>query len=472
MARRLPGAAALLALAAILAWSPFALLAGLAAGAVAASATAWPALALALVALAVPFGSLAAMPLGGAAVTAAPVLVALATAGRVGAGLARRQLWRPPARVLWPALPYLGALALSAWWAPDWPAAAIETARWVVLALTLVLAAGLSGREARWVLLALLLAGAVEAVVGIRQALAGLGPEAFLLPGGRARAFGDFAQPNPFAGYMNLVWPVGLALALPALAWRRPHAWGALDGWLAAAGLATAGLAGVALVLSWSRGAWLAAAAGAAAMGVVWLAASLRPPVRPLMLAGLLGLAVAGLALLASERGARLPGGIAARLGSVSTTFSGWDVADAEVHDANFATVERLAHWQAAVAMWADRPWLGQGPGHYEAAYGRYRLNRWAAPLGHAHNYYLHALAETGLAGLVTFLLLLGATVAYALRAALTPRTWLAARLAPGVVGVLAALATHSLTDNLFVHDMTAQVGLLWGLLIASGDHP
>ncbi len=119
--------------------------------------------------------------------------------------------------------------------------------------------------------------------------------------------------------------------------------------------------------------------------------------------------------------------------------------------------------------MWADRPWVGQGPGHYELAYPRYRLPRWPEPLGHAHNLYLHLLAETGLVGLTAYLLLLGSFALVALRAALAPATPLQAALGLGAVGVLAALAFHSLIDNLYVHDLTVQLGLVVGLTVAAG---
>ncbi len=470
-AHRAPGAAALGVLAAGLAWAPPTALALGAGGAAALATAAWPALALAVVAVAVPFGPLAALPLGGASLTLVPVLVAWAACARLGRGLVARRVWLPSRGLLWPLALMLLALLTSAWGAPDWRAAGLELARWLVLALALVLAADLAGRgqAVRLVLTVLLVAGALEAVVGARQALAGAGPEAFAIAGGRTRAFGDFGQPNPFGGYMNMVWPLGLALVAPWLGGRRAGRRPTVPGWLRVLGLAAGGLAGLGLLLSWSRGAWLAAMVGAAAMALVWLAAVLRPPVRPVallaLIAGLMlaltGLAVGGLA--------RSPAAITARLGSVAETFAVWDVADVEVNDANFATVERVAHWQAAAAMWADRPWVGQGPGQYELAYPRFRLARWPEPLGHAHNLYLHLAAETGLLGLAAYLLLLGSFALIALRAALAPATPLQAALGLGAVGVLAALAFHSLTDNLYVHDLAAQIGLIVGLTVAAG---
>jgi O-antigen ligase len=55
--------------------------------------------------------------------------------------------------------------------------------------------------------------------------------------------------------------------------------------------------------------------------------------------------------------------------------------------------------------MARQRPALGVGFGNYEAAYPQYRLMSWPFALGHAHNYYLNLLSETGVAGLAAYLL-------------------------------------------------------------------
>jgi O-antigen ligase len=145
-------------------------------------------------------------------------------------------------------------------------------------------------------------------------------------------------------------------------------------------------------------------------------------------------------------------------------------VADAEVDDASFATIERVAHWEAAAAMWSDEPWLGQGPGQYEIAYTRFRLPLWSEPLGHAHNYYLHLLAEAGIVGLAGYLVFFGACAVLALRRAIMPRSAMEGALALGLVGVLTGIAVHSVVDNVYVHETTVYLGLLLGATVAAGD--
>ena len=80
------------------------------------------------------------------------------------------------------------------------------------------------------------------------------------------------------------------------------------------------------------------------------------------------------------------------------------DVRAVDITPENYAIVERLAHWQAAINMAEQHPWLGVGLGNYEATYNSYRLLNWEESLGHAHNYYLNVLAETGIIGLIGYI--------------------------------------------------------------------
>jgi O-antigen ligase len=100
-----------------------------------------------------------------------------------------------------------------------------------------------------------------------------------------------------------------------------------------------------------------------------------------------------------------IPPGIQARIDNAVDEFTGFgDMRGMPISTDNFAIVERLAHWQAALNMGRAHPWIGVGLGSYEAAYADYGIPSWPRPLGHAHNDYLNLLAETGIIGLVTYL--------------------------------------------------------------------
>jgi O-antigen ligase len=356
-------------------------------------------------------------------------------------------------------LSYFKAFDISAW--------AKEMLKWVQMALLYVLVANERNERVRAILLgAVFAAVAMQAMLGLYQfVFKGGAPDHFAILNKRFyRAFGSMQQPNPFAGLMGMTWPVALSTALvlwfehrPGLGLARWREALATQRWrrvLGVGALAACGLAVLALVASWSRGGWLAAGAAAFAFALV---ASRRP-----MLA--LGIIALGLALMySSDLVAFLPGSLRTRLFGFVTDFSSIDVRAAVVTSDNFATIERLAHWQAAYGMIAEHFWLGVGLGNYEAAYDSYRTLAWSNALGHAHNYYLNIFAETGVLGLFTYLAFWGFVTARAARLAQqrNPRGWMAL----GIFASLMHIHVHHMVDNLFVSNLWLFMGVYLGLL-------
>ena len=415
------------------------------------------------------------------------LFIALAAAVWVAQGLVRRDLRVPNPPLLLPLLSFVGASWLSLWNAAGLSAYGLpELVKWLeILLVFLVVADRARPRHLPWLLGTVLLVGAFQAGVGLYQfGLRGEGPEHFLIPGTDFyRAYGTFEQPNPYAGY------IGMTLALAV---------GAVAGWLGDRGDRGTGgqgnkgtrgqgdkgarrqrdketrrqgerrallalllviiVMGVALGASWSRGAWIGFAAALVTMAV----ALPRRTRWGLLLVGLL----AALVLILYTAGL-LPSSIVTRLTDFAAGLRLEDVRGVGINDANYAVIERLAHWQAALEMWRYHFWTGVGLGCYEPAYPRFALINWPIALGHAHNIYLNMLAETGLVGLTAYL---------ALWAAVLWRTWQATRhttgLARGVaIGLLGAwthLAVHNFFDNLYVNNAHLLVGLFLGLLVTS----
>ncbi|MFQ5594913.1 MAG: O-antigen ligase family protein, partial [Anaerolineae bacterium] len=160
---------------------------------------------------------------------------------------------------------------------------------------------------------------------------------------------------------------------------------------------------------------------------------------------------------------------IEGRIGSAVTTFTTLDVRGANITDANFATLERVAHWQAAWGMWRDHFWTGVGIGNYEAAYADYRLPKWPVALGHAHNIYFNMAAEIGFIGLLAYLAFLFSAVAHSWQVARRSSEPAGRGLAIGVLSVLVALAVHNFFDNMYVHGMGVHIALALGLVSALG---
>jgi O-antigen ligase len=232
---------------------------------------------------------------------------------------------------------------------------------------------------------------------------------------------------------------------------------------LALLAVAAATAPGAGILLSLSRGAWIGVLAALGTMLATWGPTSRR------WLAPGAGLLVLLVLLTATNI---VPGGWSDRLVAIAENFGVFDVRTVEVTGENFAVVERMAHWQAAWYMLLDHPLVGVGVGNYPDAYDDYALPGWREALGHAHNYYLNMAAEAGLFGLAALLLLLVAifrTLARGLRVQ-RPGSF-AHALVVGLLGSFIVLCVHNLFDNLLVHGMPVQVGLLMGLT-AVGSEP
>jgi putative inorganic carbon (HCO3(-)) transporter len=355
-------------------------------------------------------------------------------------GVRRRTLRLEPFGLLLPLALYLSVLTLSALQAADLAEAAVEVVKWVQLGFVLLLVRAMVPRTAvRWLVVALLVGGIGQALLGLYQFIYRVGPEWFVILGRFMRASGSFGQPNPYAGYLGLTFPVALSLMLWAwhtLLWRGERR---LDIflWAGFTTLAT-GLMAAGLAASWSRGGWLGATAGVI---VVCLIRSRTAAIA----GGMAALLVAVAVLLGALQPSLVPAAITSRLQAVPTFLGLTDVLSQPVTDENFSIVERVAHWVAALRMWERAPWLGVGPGNYAVVYPEVRLLRWEEPLGHAHNIYLNVLGESGLLGLMAYLAFWLSAFVWLGRCLRgwqrSGATWSAA-LAVGVCGVLVHLAS------------------------------
>ena len=422
-----------------------------------------PQLGVLLIVPAVPFGSLWQFNVGAASVGVAEALVALVLSAWLMRLVARREIRLEPPQLTLP-LPlvlFLGALGLSAVGALSLQQSAKEIIKWLeVLALYVLVSGEMEGRWTKALIVVCLGTGAAVALHGIYQFVFRVGPEGFVLFDRFMRAYGTFEQPNPYGGYLGLTLPLAVGVVVAGVfpvAGRVRWAWILLAAVLGALML-------IALVMSWSRGAWLGFGASVAAIAVAVVLRSGRATVigAALVVLSAYVLIVAGLA--------RIPPPIVQRFSDFVPYLGVTDVRGTEITDANFAVLERVAHWQAAWDMWTDRPWLGVGAGNYEAVYPRYSLPLWRVALGHAHNYYLNIAAEAGLIGLSAYLVLWATALVGSVRATRKTIGW-EWGVALGVLGVVVHLSVHNLFDNLYVHAMYLQVAMLLGVITPYARH-
>jgi O-antigen ligase len=449
--------------------------------------------------LAGPWAALEAIALAGVLpINSGQIFFALAVAGWLAWGMARRRIFLRHTPLNAPLAIFLAVATLSLLEAPSLSYGLNELIKWAELLLVMLMVVDLALNGAtgdltriggerqprhrttsdafgaiqhrlKFVIALVLLAGASQALIGIWQfGFRGEGPEHFAILGDYFRAYGTFEQPNPFGGFMGLtaafalgvligavapLWPRlsdrlrlrrNLRTTAPAFSWK----WATFVG-------ACALLCSAALLLSWSRGAWLGFAAG---LAVLVLFLPRRRWVGFALLLAALAVFWVGMQV------GLVPSSVAERLISFQEDLRFGDVRGVDINDANYAVLERLAHWQSALNMAGAHPWLGVGFGNYEPAYPDYALINWPDPLGHAHNFYLNILAEVGVIGLLTYLALWGIVFWQSLRL-LRLLPWPERGIILGLLASWTVLAVHHLLDNLYVNNVHLHLGVMLGIL-------
>lgn len=350
-----------------------------------------------LLTMSIPLGYLLEIEGDDFSVTPTEVIVGLMVVGWALRALSRRRIVIPKTPLLVPLLGMLVVVAISINHATSPALAMKETLKWAELILVYLFIVSEMGslRQALTLLALLFLGTIIEALVGAIQFFFNLGPDFYSI-GRFMRAYGTFEQPNPYAGYLGMLIPmaIGLLLAWPGRRLRNYT-------------LFALALAVAAVGMSLSRGAWMGISLAIAMMMICW-----SHRTRILLAAALL--AATPLSALAFLN--LLPPELTARLATAFDYFRFVDVTQEVVTPQNFAVLERMAHWQAAINMIATQPLLGVGAGNYPAVYDIYSVRGWDEALGHAHNYYLNITAETGFIGLLVYLSIFAIALAHTVK--------------------------------------------------------
>ena len=200
-------------------------------------------------------------------------------------------------------------------------------------------------------------------------------------------------SPNELGGVLALYVPVAAACMAGWLAERRPlPALAALVGLL---------VAGAALALTQSRGAWLGAAAGLVALPALWGLGHRRRSVRVLAVAAPLVLLAAALAGALVYLGPP-------KIGQLLTGATAGDGVEGALGSISLAG--RLEIWSRAVYAIKDFPFTGCGLGAFRRVvnllYPLFLISP-DSDIAHAHNIFLQTALDLGLPGLVAYLALL-----------------------------------------------------------------
>jgi putative inorganic carbon (hco3(-)) transporter len=229
---------------------------------------------------------------------------------------------------------------------------------------------------------------------------------------------------NGLAGYLNLIVPLCAGFAL----YGRDTGLRRLSWWCLAP-------AAAALLLTQSRGGLLAFAA-MLMVGACFFARDRKSRMRRIAIVAVACLMAATFAGLMFQR-----------LGEID----------------DYTTVSRLAIWGAAYSVFARAPGLGAGFGNLRTTLGGLLglPESWA---GDAHNLYLELLAETGIAGLIVFLLLIVIACRAALRLYRRSEGEFDRIIGVAVFAAIAGVLVHGAVDYLF--HTTPQVAALFFCLL------
>ena len=189
------------------------------------------------------------------------------------------------------------------------------------------------------------------------------------------RASGTFICPNHLAGYLEMLLPMTVALAVT----------GRMGAVLRICMTYAALVMFVGIAATQSRGGWIATLAGVAVLVLFML----RTKGQRWMAVGvLIVVTVTGQWLYTRSVRERVVG------------------AEVSGHGREI----RLRLWDSGLQMWKENPWWGVGPDHFDARYGKYReaVDRTQGRPGRAHNDYVNTLADYGSVGLGLVLLPLG----------------------------------------------------------------
>jgi O-antigen ligase len=365
---------------------------------------------------------------------------------------------------------FLTATLPSLWGTTSLPDSLAEIARWAVTILSYIIIVNSvqTRRQMNGLIAVMLIAGMSEAILGLVQAYTGIGPESFGTEGGILRAYGTIGAPNSFAGYINMSVP--LALALSFYLWGRWYAerkavplldrpsfvtWERLR--------APILMSGVFVVLFWtmvttlSRGAWVGLALGVL---VMVLALGRRA-------AGAIAfIFVGGLALVLLAEVNALPPAVSERFDQLVSQIAIFDPRGVTPTPENYALVERMVHWQVAGNMFLSSPWTGVGIGNFNVLFNKFGVQGWIYPRGHAHNYYLHLLAEVGIVGFLGYMTMLVTSFVVGFRALRRVRRagdTYGEAVVIGGLGILATFAAQNFLENMHALNM----GIHWAAALA-----
>lgn len=329
-----------------------------------------------------------------------------------------------------------------------------------------------SRRRARWVLAVLFVTGVLQALLALAMTLGSVSFTWLGHPLGASEfATGTFINRNHFAGMLELAGAAGFGLLASGLhVTERAQGW---REWVRRIGHALLGtrflmrlglaLLVVALVMTRSRMGNVAFFVGLTAAGtaaLLWW----RPLPRILIWLLLSIVAVDVLVLGAWVGVDKLADRVAETRWTAAAVepLAGKTISDhsteAAPQSAEPNDAERWTVAEAALRLWRERIWLGQGPGSFRLLFPAVKPESVRLFYEHAHNDYVETLVERGMIGLGLFIVAAMSLLYSAVQALRIRKDSLARGMALASIAAGTSLALHSMVD----FNMQIPANLFW----------
>jgi O-antigen ligase len=173
------------------------------------------------------------------------------------------------------------------------------------------------------------------------------------------------------------------------------------------ASIVALGIVFMGFVLSYSRAAWLSVMVAIGVWGIIKLKIRFKPLLITFISVLVLFFTFQTQVIMKLEQNSeQSSANITTHISSMSNISS------------DASNLERINRWSCALRMFAEKPVFGFGPGTYMFKYAPYQLKKDrtiistnSADGGNAHSEYLGPLSESGVLGLLTFLLIIGTVI-------------------------------------------------------------
>ena len=212
-----------------------------------------------------------------------------------------------------------------------------------------------------------------------------------------------------------------------------------------------------ATILSYTRAAWVSLIVAGGAWLIIKL--KIKWPILALGGAAVVLILLANLSLIEQQFQSNT---------SVSSDDLGEHVSSISNVSTDASNMERINRWKSAMRMFAERPIVGWGPGTYMFSYAPFQkpwektiISTNAGDMGNAHSEYIGPLAESGVLGLVSVLILFITILVYGFKVFHETPTGREKELVLMALLGLITYMTHGVLNNFL--DMDKASAPFWG---------